>query len=498
MRSRAHHLGGVHPCRSLVAACVVASVTFAASRASAGVTEPGPREDQAFDFMNLLAQKGMHDLEDESWNAYGQSTYIGSYKLPFSAKYTNLNGSNSSLLPSGEYSWTWTVTLWAGFKLWRGAEAYVVPEVVSEVPLSGLKGLGSTIQNFELQKQGSSTPTLYQSRAFLQQTFGLGGKPVVKESDPGVLGGTTDSRRVVLRAGNYSIIDFFDKNSLAGDLRRSFFNMAFVTYAAYDFVADARGYSWGGMAEVYYNDWSWRIGRSAPPLEPNTASLTFQLDKYYGDQAELEHDHKVFGQDGAVRILGFRNRENMGRFDDAVAAFKADPSKTAANCGSLYNYGSTNATAPDLCWVRKPNTKVGIGISIEQHITPDFGLFFRGMYSDGHTEVYAFTSTDRSASLGAVAKGTIWKRPLDVAGMGVGLGWISQEHATYLKMGGVDGFIGDGNINPATESVFEIFYSFNLFSTMWLSADYQHIGNPAFNANRGPVDIFGGRVHAEF
>ena len=30
------------------------------------------------------------------------------------------------------------------------------------------------------------------------------------------------------------------------------------------------------------------------------------------------------------------------------------------------------------------------------------------------------------------------------------------------------------------------------------AADYQHITNPAYNADRGPVDIFGGRLHAEF
>jgi high affinity Mn2+ porin len=82
--------------------------------------------------------------------------------------------------------------------------------------------------------------------------------------------------------------------------------------------------------------------------------------------------------------------------------------------------------------------------------------------------------------------------------VGVGLGWISQTHADYLRMGGVDGFIGDGNIRPATESVIEAFYSVNIVSWLWLSADYQHITNPAFNADRGPVDIFGARIHAEF
>src|SRR3954470_12767338 len=71
---------------------------FAAS-AWAGVTEPEPRGEDQFDFMNLLAKKGLHDLKDERWNAYGQFTYISRWKGASRALYTNLNGSNSSLLP---------------------------------------------------------------------------------------------------------------------------------------------------------------------------------------------------------------------------------------------------------------------------------------------------------------------------------------------------------------------------------------------------------------
>jgi hypothetical protein len=46
--------------------------------------------------------------------------------------------------------------------------------------------------------------------------------------------------------------------------------------------------------------------------------------------------------------------------------------------------------------------------------------------------------------------------------------------------------------------VVDAFYSYNFLKAIWLTADYQHIWNPGFNADRGPVDILGGRVHAEF
>lgn len=477
---------------------LVAAATLVVAPARAEVSEASGHSDAAFDFMNLLSRHGLHELEDESWNAYGQFTYISSWKLPFSARYTNLNGSNASLSPDAERSWTGSFTLYFGGRLWRGGEIYFAPEVIAEQPLSGLKGLGGAIQNFELQKTGLTTPQVYRSRVYLQQTFNLGGSKVVMNSDPLQLGTKVDSRRIVVRVGNFSVGDFFDKNAFSGDLRQQFFNMAFLTYAAYDFVADARGFTWGGAVSLFFDDWAFRFGRFAPPQDPNSLPLTFEIDKYYGDQIEIEHDHTLFGLAGAVRLLAYRNRETMGRFDDAIAAFRSDPARFNATTCTGYNYGSQNADAPDLCWVRKPNVKVGIGVNLEQHVTEDIGVFFRGMYSDGQSEVYAFTSTDRSISFGVSGKGSLWHRPFDVAGIGAGLGWISSEHAEYLRLGGVDGFIGDGAIRRATESVFEAFYSFNLFHAVWLSADVQHITNPAFNADRGPVNIVGARIHAEF
>lgn len=470
---------------------------LATHRVQAESAEPEPRDDDQFDIMNELSHAGLHDIKNETWNAYGRVTFINSWKSNFAAKYTNLNGSPNSLLPDQERSFTGSATFFLGVRLWHGGEVYAVPEIISEQPLSDLKGLGSTIQNFELQKTGGQQPTTYLSRVFLKQTFGFGGDPVVVTSDPMQLGTTVDSRRLVLRVGNFSILDFFDKNTFSGDLRHQFNNMAFLTYAAYDFGADARGYTWGLVAEYFHDDWALRFGHIAVPENPNQLPINTNIFKYFGHQVELEHRHRLFGQPGAVRILAYRNHEVMGRFSDAIAAYQANPNLNATTCTG-FNYGSENATAPDLCWVRRPNIKMGIGINLEQQIGEDIGLFFRGMYSDGNTEVYSYTSTDRSISLGALVKGIRWGRARDSVGIGYGQGWLSGSHVAYLAMGGIDGFIGDGAITYKPEKVINIFYSYNLLSSTWLSADYQHIENPGYNADRGPVDIYGARVHVEF
>jgi len=474
----------------------VALLLLTAARASAQAGPPEGHEDDAFDVMNVLTQNGLHNIRDESWNAYGQFTYISSWKLPLHSPYQSVN----SLLPGAERSFTGSFTLYFGARLWHGGEAYFVPEVISERALSGLHGLGGAIQNFELQKTGSSTPQLYRARTYFRQTIGFGGDSVEKTSDPMQLGTVVDSHRLVLAVGNFTILDFFDKNSVTSDPRQTFFNMAFMTHASWDFPSDARGYSWGAVAELYWDDWAVRVGRITPPRNPNELQIDFRIWKFYGDQLELEHDHVLLGQRGAVRLLGFQNRVDSARFDDAIAAFTADSGKNAAACeiNGRYNYGSTNTTAPDLCWARKPNAKRGVGINVEQYVADEVGVFVRGMYADGNTEVDAFNSADRSLSFGALAKGARWHRPFDVAGVGSGTSWISAAHARYLAMGGVDGFIGDGQLRAGPESVVEAFYSVNLLKAIWLSADYQHIWNPGFNKDRGPVDIFGARVHAEF
>ena len=458
---------------------------------------PEPPSDQQPTLMKILTDRGAHDTEHERWNAYGQFTYISSWKPSFRAPYTNLNGSINSLLPIRERSFTGTATLYLGAALWKGAEGYFAPEIISERGFSQLRGLAGSIQNFELQKGGSETPQIYRSRGYLRQTIGLGGEPESASSGPMQLGTSYDKRRLVLAAGNFSILDFFDRNAFNIDPRQGLLSLGFLTYAAYDFAADARGYSWGGVSELYWDDWAVRYGRITPPKNPNVEPIDFRLFKYYGDQIELEHHHMLSGREGSLRLLGYRNHENIGRFRDAIAAFEADPAKNATTCPG-FNYGSQNAGAPDLCWVRKPNVKFGLGIFGQQSITNDIGVFGRAMYSDGKTEVDAYTSTDRSASAGLIVKGSLWSRGSDLAGFGTNLGWISSAHADYLRLGGVDGFIGDGSIRPGIENTLDAFYSVNFHAGLWLTGDYQHIGNPAFNKDRGPVNVFTVRIHGEF
>ena len=135
--------------------------------------------------MNVLAEHGLHDIDDESWNAYGQFTYISSWKLPVPRR-VHQRERQHQLAPArlrSEASPA-SVTLFVGVRLWPGGEAYFVPEVIAERPLSDCTGSAARSRTSSCRRPARETPQLYRSRMFLRQTIGLGGSRVVKTLGP--------------------------------------------------------------------------------------------------------------------------------------------------------------------------------------------------------------------------------------------------------------------------------------------------------------------------
>ena len=415
-------------------------------------------------------------VEPESWNLKFQSTYVWQEKSPFSAAYSGTN----SLSTSKERSYSFTATAALGFRPWTGGEVYVDPEAAQGIPLSNLTGLGG-FTNGEMARSSGATLKVYRARAFLRQTWGDGGDQEAVESAANQLAGMVDKRRWVLTAGNLSVIDIFDANAYSHDPRTQFLNWSVMTHGAFDYAGDARGYSWGLALERYLDDWVVRAGRFIEPKEPNQQMLDDRMFKHYGDQIELEHAHEIGGQAGKVRLLAFRNRTKMSRYQDAL--------DLSAQTGDV----------PDINAVRTGDqVKYGVGFNLEQALTSDIGFFARASWADGGTETYAFTEIDRSVSAGAVIKGTRWGRGQDSVGLAFARNGLSQAHRTYLSEGGYGFFIGDGTLRYKPETIVEGYYDLSLCKAAWITLDWQRIFNPAYNADRGPVSVGSLRFHTEF
>lgn len=417
------------------------------------------------------------DVMPESWNAKFQTTYIWQKHPKFSAAYSGPN----SLSSSPEKSYSFTSTAFLGLRLARDTELYFNPELVQGVPLSGLTGLGG-LSNSELQKTAGPRPVLYSARLFVRQTWGLGGDREAVESDDNQLAGSRNKKRVVLTAGNFAVSDIFDTNAYAHDARTQLMNWSFLTHGAYDYAADARGYSWGAALEYFGDDWAIRAGRFIQPREPNGLPLDFAIGRRYGDQIELEKSYQLSGQPGKARLLLFRNKTVMGGFSDALA-----------------NAPSTGGV-PDTASVRRLRTKTGYGINFEQALVKDVGAFARFARSQGQTEVYAFAEIDQSMSVGTSVQGGSWGRPEDSVTLAYAQNGLSSSHQAYLAKGGIGFFVGDGRLNYRSEKIVEGYYSLGLalLRQSAISLGMQYIRNPGYNADRGPVKVISVRLHTEF
>jgi hypothetical protein len=287
---------------------------------------------------------------------------------------------------------------------------------------------------------------------------------------------------LVLTAGKISLLDVFDNSSFAHDPRTQFLNWSLLTHGAFDYAADSRGYTVGAALEYYRDEWVFRAGRFEQPVESNGLPLDSRIFAHYGDQFEIEHSHEVDGQPGKLRFIAFRNKARMGSFRDAI---------------DVWNAGG-RVGVPSVADVRKDQIKVGFGIGAEQSITKDIGLFARASVNDGGEETYAFTEIERSLSGGVVLRGEAWGRPDDNFGLACVRNGLSANHRQYIAYGGLGAFIGDGNISYKPENIVESYYSLALNKSAWLSVDYQHVGNPAYNADRGPARFLGVRMHTEF
>jgi hypothetical protein len=414
--------------------------------------------------------------ETGATDARYQVTYIWQQKEGFSVPYSGLH----SLTATQEDSYSLSATAYLGYRPWQGGEVYLNPEVVQGVPLSGLTGLAGET-NAEIARASSLTPSPYRARAFLRQTWGFGGGSEPVAADANQLAGSADRNRLVLTVGNFSVLDIFDNNVDSHDPRTQFMNLSIMTHGAYDYAADAHGYSRGFALEYYQGDLAVRAGRFLEPKVPDQQALGADIFSHYGDQIELARGFRLAGQPGRIRLLGYRNKTVMSRYNDALAL--------AAQTGAT----------PDLGAVRYGNqTKQGVGINAEQAITDDLNCFARAMRSDGQTETYAFAEIDSSASIGLTSKGTKWQRNDDGASIALARNALSRAHRDYLAAGGLGFFVGDGQLAYQPEYILEAFYAMKFRPNLWVTPDWQYIRNPAYNADRGSLHVISMRLHSEF
>src|ERR1017187_5097215 len=125
----------------------------------------------AHDAPSAATTNAVANVEEQKWNWHIQNTDIVQGDPGFPAKYSGPNSLNSQ----GEVQETVTLDLYAGLRLWRGAEAHMDFLMWQGFGLSRTFGIEG-FPNGDGYKAGTETPNYMFARLFIRQTIGLGGE----------------------------------------------------------------------------------------------------------------------------------------------------------------------------------------------------------------------------------------------------------------------------------------------------------------------------------
>jgi len=252
---------------------------------------------------------------------------------------------------------------------------------------------------------------------------------------------------------------------------------------AYDYAANTRGYTWGALVEYDDRWWSARYAEALMPKVANGEHLDADFTRAHAENVELEFRRQFLPhRDGRLRLLSYVNHADMGSYRESIDQFLA---------------GRT--PVPEIIATRRQGRiKYGFGVNVEQALGHGLRSFARWGWNNGRTESFAYTEVDQTLSMGGDLRGDAWHRRLDKMGAAFILNAISGDHREYLRLDGSGFLLGDGGLTYGRERIFEGYYTFHVWRGVFTSVDLQHVNDPGYNRDRGPVLVPSLRLHVDF
>ena len=422
-----------------------------------------------------------HPADSRYWLS-GHANIIFQSHLPFHSRYQGTN----SFLSRGEYKTSLLGTLYTALRPTRSIRYNT--DLILDVESTGGRGISEALglagfTNLDVVRNPDLGPTPYLARYGIHQVIGLTGKTVSQEPSPFALAPSVPLRRFEFRIGKMTLPDFFDVNGPGSDSHLQFMNWTVDNNGAWDYAADTRGYTVGGMAEYDDKAWSLRYGLFAMPTVANGIDMDWAFSRAHAQNGEFELRHSFVPQrKGTERLLFFANRAHMGSYREAVNAYLAGIDKK-----------------PDILLHEHFSAlKYGFGYNTEQEITENLRVFGRFGWNEGQHESYVYTEVDQTFEAGADYAGGHWHRPVDKIGLAVVSNAIKRDHQNYLRMGGLGFLLGDGSLNYGRENIVESYYNWHAWRGLFYALDVQHIANPGYNRDRGPAWVGSVRAHVDF
>jgi len=416
------------------------------------------------------------------WWLSGQANIIFQGRLPFHSAYEGTN----SFRNSAEYKTSLVGTLYTAVRPTHSIRYNT--DLILDFESAGGRGLSQALglagfTNLDVVRNPNLGSTPYLARYQIHQVIGLTSETTPQESGPFALAPSVPVRRIELRGGKMTLPDFFDMNSVGSDSHLQFMNWTIDNNGAWDYAADTRGYTVGGMAEYDDRNWSIRYGIFAMPVVANGIDLDWAFSRANGQNGEFELRRSWLPkQKGVTRILFFANHAHMGTYREANDAF----------------LNGIDATPDITKHAHEGALKYGFGYNTEQSLTPNLTVYGRFGWNEGQHESYAYTEVDQTISAGGEYSGARWHRPADNVAIVLVTNAIKADHQEYLKLGGKGFLLGDGNLNYGRETIVESYYTWHFWRGLFYSVDIQNIHNPGYNRDRGPAWVGSVRAHVDF
>jgi high affinity Mn2+ porin len=436
-----------------------------------------PAEKQPTPMVTMFPHPGGHRY----WLS-GQANIIFQGRLPFHSPYEGPN----SFRNSAEYKTSVVGTLYAAVRSTRSIRYNT--DLILDVESAGGRGLSEALglagfTNLDVVRNPSLGSAPYLARYEIHQTIGLTGKAVPQDASFFALASEVPQRRIEFRVGKMSLPDFFDINDIGSDSHLQFMNWTVDNNGAWDYAADTRGYTVGGMAEYDDVNWGLRYGIFAMPVVANGVNMDWAFSRTHGQNGEFELRKSLLsGRKGTTRVLFFANNAHMGSYREAVRAYVAGED-AVPNILAHEHFGAL---------------KYGFGYNTQQEITDNLRVFGRFGWNEGQHESFAYTEVDQTVEVGGDYFMRRFGRSEDRFGIAVVSNAIKRDHQRYLALGGLGFLLGDGALNYGRENIVESYYTRHAWRGLFYSVDIQHVDHPGYNRDRGPAWVGSVRTHVEF
>lgn len=418
-----------------------------------------------------------HVKTDRVWIS-GQANFISQYHPDFHSPYAGPN----SLPAEAQDASSRVITLFTGLRFTQNME------LLCDVQETGGHGIGEALglagfTNLDVVRNPSLGKPPYVARLLWHQVIALGRDRSKSLRTPFSLFSALPDRRLEIRFGKMSMADFFDQNTYGTDSNFQFMNWTSDNNGAYDYAADTRGFTFAVMAEYHDRFAILRFAEALMPKVANGIHLDAALSRARAENIELELHRKILTeQESVLRLLTFVNHANMGSYSEAVR-----------------NYLSGATPTPEITThLLGSAVKYGFGGNFEQPLNAWVALFGRWGWNEGQHESYAYTEVDQTDEIGVGGNGMHWNRPYDRLGFVFISNGISRDHQQYLALGGKGFLLGDGALRYSRENILETYYTLHVWKGFYPAFGLQHVNNPGYNRDRGPVIVPSLRVHMEF